>query len=314
MLTSMPACRDSATRSGTSTSVGCGRRSSSGSSPSTPITSRRSCEGEVRLLAHDAGGRGELVGGRVRTELEGAGVHAQQRQTMAEDVVHLPGDAGALVVASGDEPVVLLGRSAGGARRDELAAGADEHAPPGDRPRDDRRQGDGAEVGHLRIGPHQLQHDRREPERRADDDGDGVAPSRRHGEHEHEADHLDHRRQRTEDGHHQRQRHGPAAPPVERRARGETDDELDDHLVTGRLGLLDDDGEEGERRAPSRARRRRGRSDGGADVSHSPHRPEGRAPRLQRRRARHRRPSTWVDVPIAVGRSILDRRASPPAP
>jgi hypothetical protein len=53
----------------------------------------------VGVLPDHLGGAGDLLGGGVGAELERAGVDAQQRQSVAEDVVHLPGDlvAGALL-------------------------------------------------------------------------------------------------------------------------------------------------------------------------------------------------------------------------
>ena len=140
----MPAWRDSSSRPGRLASVGCGRSGSpsSGSSRSTPITSRRSSQRLVGARAHDAGRARDLLRRRVGAELERARVHAQQRDAVGEHVVHLARDAGALVLARLLDAQLLLGLGAVGAlaqRRHELAPGADEHAP-GDRAgRDEQR-------------------------------------------------------------------------------------------------------------------------------------------------------------------------------
>ena len=65
----------------------------------------------VGALADHLGGAGDLLGGGVGAELERAGVDAQQRQAVAEDVVHLPGDlvAGALLGLLGPQLGLGLG-------------------------------------------------------------------------------------------------------------------------------------------------------------------------------------------------------------
>jgi hypothetical protein len=65
----------------------------------------------VGVLADHLGGAGDLLGGGVGAELERAGVDAQQRQAVAEDVVHLPGDlvAGALLGLLGPQLGLGLG-------------------------------------------------------------------------------------------------------------------------------------------------------------------------------------------------------------
>jgi hypothetical protein len=63
------------------------------------------------LLDVGEGRLGQLPDGGVRAELERAGVDAQQRQAVAEDVVHLPGDlvAGALLGLLGPQLGLGLG-------------------------------------------------------------------------------------------------------------------------------------------------------------------------------------------------------------
>ena len=83
-------------------------------------------------LPDHLGGAGDLLGRGVGPELQGAGVDAQQRQPVAEHVVHLAGDlvAGPLLGLLG--PQVGLGLGPGRAvaqRQHELAAEVDEQAP-----------------------------------------------------------------------------------------------------------------------------------------------------------------------------------------
>jgi hypothetical protein len=86
----------------------------------------------VGVLPDHLGRAGDLLGGGVGAELERAGVDAQQRQPVAEDVVHLPGDlvAGPLLGLLGPELGLGLGPDRPVAqRRDQLAPGVDEQAP-----------------------------------------------------------------------------------------------------------------------------------------------------------------------------------------
>ena len=62
------------------------------------MTSRRSCSAWWALSRITFGRAGDLPGGGVGTVLQRAGVHAQQRQPVAEHVMHLPGDLLAGVV------------------------------------------------------------------------------------------------------------------------------------------------------------------------------------------------------------------------
>jgi hypothetical protein len=89
-------------------------------------------EGLVGVLADHLGGPGDLPGGGVGAELERARVDAQQRQPVAEDIVHLPGDlvAGALLGLLG--PQLGLGLGPLGPvpqRQHQLAPVVDEQAP-----------------------------------------------------------------------------------------------------------------------------------------------------------------------------------------
>ena len=84
------------------------------------------------VLPDHLGGAGDLLGGGVGAELERAGVDAQQRQAVAEDVVHLPGDlvAGALLGLLGPQLGLGLGPVGPVAQgQHQLAAEADEQAP-----------------------------------------------------------------------------------------------------------------------------------------------------------------------------------------
>jgi hypothetical protein len=125
-------------------------------------------EGLVGVLPDDLGGAGDLLGGRVGAELERAGMHAQQRQAVAEDVVHLPGDlvAGALLGLLGPQLGLGLGPDRPVAQRlHELAPEVDEQAPADGGALDGRadqeqQQGGGPGLrpeGHIDEPAHQAQ-------------------------------------------------------------------------------------------------------------------------------------------------------------
>jgi hypothetical protein len=86
----------------------------------------------VRAGADHRGCARDLLGRRVRAELQRASVQAQQRDPMREHVVHLARDARALGVADLLDAQLLLGLSAAQALPPRLAAPAKEHAPPDD--------------------------------------------------------------------------------------------------------------------------------------------------------------------------------------
>ena len=74
----------------------------------------------------------DLLGQRVRAELQRAGMQAQQRDPVGQHVVHLARDARALGVADLLEAQLLLGLGMAHALAPRLAAPADEHAPRDD--------------------------------------------------------------------------------------------------------------------------------------------------------------------------------------
>ena len=86
----------------------------------------------LRRRADHAGGFGDLFGRGVGAELERAGVHAQQREPVGEDVVHLPRDPPALGLPGLLDAKPLLGFEPLGPlaqRADELAPRAGEEPP-----------------------------------------------------------------------------------------------------------------------------------------------------------------------------------------
>jgi hypothetical protein len=86
----------------------------------------------VGVLADHLGRPGDLLGRGVGPELQRSGVDAQQRQPVAKDVVHLPGDlvAGPLLGLLGPELGLGLGPLGPVAQRQhQLAPVADEQAP-----------------------------------------------------------------------------------------------------------------------------------------------------------------------------------------
>jgi hypothetical protein len=127
------------------------------------MTSRRSWS-LVGVLADHLGRPGDLLGRGVGPELERPGVHAQQRQPVAEDVVHLPGDllAGPLLGLLGPELGLGLGPDRPvPQRQDELAPVVDEQAP--------------ADGRTLDRDPEREQQHRRGPRLRPDEDVGSAA-------------------------------------------------------------------------------------------------------------------------------------------
>nr|WP_284231823.1 hypothetical protein [Arenivirga flava] len=77
---------------------------------------------------HHGHSLGALLGVEVGSVPQGAGVHRHERELVREHVVHLAGDAGALVLAGLSEAQLLLGVAQTGAlpqRGEQLAAAAD---------------------------------------------------------------------------------------------------------------------------------------------------------------------------------------------
>jgi hypothetical protein len=83
--------------------------------------------------ADHRGGPCDLLGRRLRAELERAGVQAQQRDPVGEGVVHLARDAGALGVPDLLDAQLLFSLAAASAFALRLAASAEEHPPQDDR-------------------------------------------------------------------------------------------------------------------------------------------------------------------------------------
>jgi ABC-2 type transport system permease protein len=105
----IPARPDSATSCRTSARVGWG--SSPTGARRTPMTSRRSWSAWWAFSLITLAARATSSAGGAGAELERAGVDAQQRKAVAEDVVHLPGDlvAGALLGLLGPQLGLGLG-------------------------------------------------------------------------------------------------------------------------------------------------------------------------------------------------------------
>ncbi len=129
----------------------------------------------MRAAADDPRRAGHLRGRCVGAELQSARVHAQQRQPVGEDIVHLPGHR------LPRQPLRLLGAQRGLAlgppgpfpqREDELPARSDEH-PPADHREQHHRTGHGGYAeGEFGIGAHQCADGHRDQGRHADG-GDG---------------------------------------------------------------------------------------------------------------------------------------------
>ena len=102
----------------------------------------------MRAGADHRGGPGDLFRRRVGAELERAGVQAQQRDPMREDVVHLPRDPRALRVPDLLDAQLLLGLGVARALPARLAAPLAEHAPGDDHRRAERA---GEVVRHLGV-------------------------------------------------------------------------------------------------------------------------------------------------------------------
>jgi hypothetical protein len=197
----------------------------------------------VGARAHHAGRARDLLRRRVGAELEGARVHAQQRDPVGEHVVHLARDAGALVGLRLLHAHLLLGLGALGAlpqRQHELAPRAHEHAP-----RDDRR-GDDHDEHHR--DPHRVvvlgvdedvdrQHGEADGRHRRDD---REAPV--HGDRE-QRDRAGARRERRERAHqreHDRDLHRPAAPEPQQAAADQPGAEVEqDQRLRQVLVLID---------------------------------------------------------------------------
>src|SRR5439155_26941389 len=89
----------------------------------------------VRARADHARRARDLLGRRVRPELQRAGMQAQQRDPVGKDVVHLAGDPLALGVPDLLDAQLLLCLSASQTLAFRLPATAPEHPP-----REDRRR------------------------------------------------------------------------------------------------------------------------------------------------------------------------------
>ena len=116
--------RDSSSSPGSAASVGWGGCGASPSVPSRsrPITARRSSSAWCGAGADHRGRARDLLGRRVGAELERAGVQAQQRDPVGEDVVHLARDPCPLGVADLLDAQLLFGLGAGAGAR--AASGA----------------------------------------------------------------------------------------------------------------------------------------------------------------------------------------------
>ena len=112
-----------------------GGASLSAPSRRTPITARRSSSAWCALARITAGGARDLLRRRVGPELQCAGVQAEQRDAVGEDVVHLACDPRPLGVPGLLDAQLLLGLGVACKLAPRLAAAAEEHAP-----RDDCRQ------------------------------------------------------------------------------------------------------------------------------------------------------------------------------
>ena len=123
------------------------------------------------VLPDHLGGAGDLLGRGVGAELQGAGVDAQQRQPVAEDVVHLAGDlvTGPLLGLLGPQMGLGLGpHRAVAQRQHELAPVVDEQAPADRGALDhdaEQEQGDG---GHPGLGAHHHVDERGQDAQRVD--------------------------------------------------------------------------------------------------------------------------------------------------
>ena len=106
------------------------------------MTSRRSCNAWCALSRMIPAALAISSAGAVGAKLQRARMHAQQRDAMGEDVVHLPGDPGAFELPGllDEEPLLRLDpASALSQRLDQLAASTDEH-PPRQHGREQRHQ------------------------------------------------------------------------------------------------------------------------------------------------------------------------------
>ena len=133
----MPAARDSSSSAGSAASVGCG---GCGASPSAPVAQHADHRAQVlerlvRAGADHRGGARDLLGRRVRAELQRAGVQAQQRDPVGEHVVHLARDPRALG-RSGPARRAAAARPRRGARARAAPGGARGRTCPGDGRRD----------------------------------------------------------------------------------------------------------------------------------------------------------------------------------
>jgi hypothetical protein len=99
--------------------------------------------------ADDRGGARDLLGRRVRAKLKRAGVHAQQRDPVAEHVVHLTRDARALRVAQLLDTQLLFGLRAAPAFASRLATPAHDHSRRDERHSDERAD---EKLGHRDVG------------------------------------------------------------------------------------------------------------------------------------------------------------------
>ena len=156
---------------GSSASVGCG---GSGALPgvpsrSTPMTSRSSSSAACALARMTRRGLGDLLGGGVGMELERAGVQAQQRDAVGQDVVHLARDAQALGLAGLLDAQALLGLQRARAlaqREHELALDADEQ-PPADHDAGDQHAERRSAMPYVLVARVEQREDRGGGQRRA---------------------------------------------------------------------------------------------------------------------------------------------------
>jgi len=171
----------------------------------------------VGALPDHPGGAGDLLGGGVRVVLQRAGVHAQQRQPVAEHVVHLPGDlpAGAVLGLLGTKPRPgLRRRRTLPQRQRELAPVADEQAPADRGALHGDAQQEQQEVGHPGLGAHHDVDERGEQAQREHHRGGPRRPVHHDREqpHHHRGGHqLRERRQGHQ--HHGQPDRPTAAPP-----------------------------------------------------------------------------------------------------
>jgi hypothetical protein len=173
-------------------------------------------EGLVGVLADHLGGAGDLGRVGVGAELQRAGVHAQQRQPVAEDVVHLPGDlvAGPLLGLLG--PQVGLGLGAGrpvAQRLHEPAPVVDEQAPADRGPLDGHAEQEQQQAGHPGLGAEQDVDERGQHAQAVHGQAGSRRPIHRHREqrHHHRPGHQLRERRQGDQGQGEPDR--PAAPP-----------------------------------------------------------------------------------------------------